>query len=260
MLSISYVRVFALCKRYLATFFHLGQVQDLFFWPSFDIFIWGMAGSWMQRGDHHLVPIFLTAIVLWQCAWRNSYEISMGLMEEIWNRNLVNLFATPIKLSEWVLAVMLMGILKMLITATFAWGFICLLYDYNVLNMGWFFLPHAFLLILSGWTIGFIATSCIIAMGNRGYVFTWMIPYAFIPFSGVYYPADILPVWAQHLSKFLPMTYIFASARSFFLQGTMLWENLITAFGLSCLYLPLALLLFVYTFKRARTRGLARLE
>ena len=72
-----------------------------------DLVLWGVTTRWVEtsRGDvPQLGLAILTAVVFWQVVWRTNYEISVNLLEEIWNQNLVNLFATPLNVWEWSVA------------------------------------------------------------------------------------------------------------------------------------------------------------
>ena len=41
--------------------------------------------------------IILSAVVLWDILFRGQLGLTMSFLEEIWSRNLTNLFITPIK-------------------------------------------------------------------------------------------------------------------------------------------------------------------
>ena len=84
---------------------------------------------------------------------------------EFWNRNLVNLFSTPLKISEWICSLMLMGIFKILINLAFGAGVIYLVYQLNIFQLGWAFLPYVALLTMAGWFIGFLSAAIIVFYG-----------------------------------------------------------------------------------------------
>src|SRR3990167_4937390 len=98
------------------------SMADLFFWPALDIFLWGMTSVWIQHTEQEfpkLAIAILTGLVFWQIVWRSNYEIAVNMLQEFWNRNLVNLFSTPLKLSEWIVAMMLYGMFKIVVTIFF---------------------------------------------------------------------------------------------------------------------------------------------
>ena len=134
----------------------------------------------------------MTGLIFWQISWRGSVDVSISLLQEFWSRNLVNLFSTPVKFSEWVTGMLLLSLCKLLITIAFGALVVYLLYTLNVFSCGWAFLPFAASLLIFGWTIGFLASSAIIYWGHSVEMFAWMIGGLFAPFSAVFYPVSIL--------------------------------------------------------------------
>lgn len=238
------------------------QLSDLFYWPLVDILLWGLASVWIGTGctnDNYPLKL-MTGLIFWQVAWRGSVDVSISLLQEFWHRNLVNLFSTPLKLSEWALGVILLCLCKFLITVSFGVLTVYFLYSLNVLTVGWIFIPFAALLLIFGWTLGFIAGSAIIYWGHQIETLAWMIGYLFAPFSAVFYPVAILPFWAQKIAWSLPTTYIFEGMRKILSNEPMPHSYLWIALCLSLLYLFLAMALFRFMFSKSRVKGLARLE
>lgn len=237
-------------------------IADLFFWPFIDILLWGLTSVWIQ--SQHNVPnlpiIFMTALIFWQISRRGSMDVSVSLIIEFWNRNLVNIFSTPLKILEWCCGVILLSICKLFITICFGAILVYLLYFLNIFQIGWAFLPFAASLVVFGWTIGFLAASAIIYYGHQMEVFAWMIPFVFAPFSAVFYPVEVSPHWVQILSWMVPTTYIFEGMRAILSHGSFPFHYLWVSFALNLLYLFLSILLFKYMFEKSRVKGLARLE
>lgn len=238
------------------------QLSDLFYWPLVDILLWGLTSVWIQSQNPvaNLPLILMTGLIFWQIAWRGSNDISVSLLHEFWHRNLVNLFSTPLKISEWCTGVIMLCFCKLIITIAFGGLAVYILYSLNVFSIGWAFLPFAALLLMFGWTIGFLSASLIIYWGHQVEMFAWMLAFIFAPFSAVFYPVNILPVWAQHVAWCLPTTYVFEGMRQILSNGTFpmsfFWYSLI----LNIVYLLLAVSLFSYMFEKSRVKGLARLE
>lgn len=237
-------------------------IADLFYWPFVDILLWGLTSLWIQKQQpvSNIPLILMTALIFWQITWRGSVDVSVNLLHEFWNRNLVNLFSTPLKISEWGLGIILLCLFKLVITIGFGALVVYLLYSLNVFTVGWTFLPFAVILLIFGWTVGFLASSAIIYWGNQMAEIAWMMAFVFAPFSAVFYPIDILPAWAQHISWCLPTTYVFEGMRKILANGTFDIAYFILSFGLPLLYLSVAFLLFTFMFEKSRAKGLSRLE
>ncbi len=238
------------------------QLSDLFYWPFMDILLWGLTSIWMrtQSSLPDLPLILLTGLIFWQVTWRGSIDISISLLQEFWHRNLMNLFSTPLKLSEWVAGVICLCLGKLVITLSFGALTVYLLYSLNVFQIGWAFLPFAASLLLFGWVLGFLGASLIVYWGMQVEAIAWMIGFVFAPFSAVFYPVSVLPSWAQVISWCLPTTYVFEGMRTLLAGGDFPTADLWISLGLNGFYLTAAILFIRFMFEQSRNKGLARLE
>ncbi|HZZ98540.1 MAG TPA: ABC transporter permease [Candidatus Saccharimonadia bacterium] len=241
---------------------NLDRLTDSLYWPVMDIVLWGLTSKWETTNStaKNLTLIVLTGLVFWQIVWRANYEISVNLLEEFWNQNLVNLFSTPLTLGEWMAGMILVSIFKMILTVIVGIGFVWLFYSLNIFSVGWMFLPFMVSLMMSGWFMGFLGASIIIYWGQKVQTIAWTTGFLFAPFSAVYYPLSVLPGWIQRIGLALPMTYVFEGMRSILTTGTMPIDMLFKSFALNILYLILAMLLFSFMFEKSRAKGFSRLE
>lgn len=258
----SFSRIRGVFLRYFYTFKDLSQLSDLFYWPLIDILLWGLTSIWIQTQNAlpRLPLILMTALIFWQITWRGSMGISFNLLQEFWHRNLVNLFSTPLKISEWICGCLLLGFCKLLVSVAFGGLVVYLLYSLNVFALGWAFLPFAMLLFVFGWTIGFIASGLIIYWGHKVEMFAWMLPFLFAPFSAVFYPVEVLPIWAKTISWSLPTTYVFEGMRQILSGQPLPWNYFWTSFALNILFLFASILFFRFMFFKSLVKGLGRLE
>lgn len=255
-------RIRGVFYRYFYTMKDFHQLSDLFYWPLVDILLWGMTSIWIQNQSHvsNLPLILMTALIFWQITWRGALGISFNLLQEFWNRNLVNLFSTPLKISEWICGSLLLGICKLFISIIFGVLAVYILYSLNVFMLGWAFLPFAALLFLFGWTVGFLSSSMIIYWGHKVEMFAWMLPFLFAPFSAVFYPVKVLPEWAQVISWCIPTTYVFEGMRQILNGSPFPWSYFVISLVLNVIFLFGAVMLFKTMFYKSLVKGLGRLE
>jgi ABC-2 type transport system permease protein len=257
-------RVAAVIIRHIYLYKHsLDRLSDSFYWPAMDLLLWGFTSLYIQKQSQTIpgiVVAFLTGLVFWLVVWRGQYEITVNLLEEMWSHNLVNLFTSPLKISEWVLAVMILGIFKMTLTFVFA-GFLAhVLYQVNIFSFGFLLLPFFLSLLATGWFAGFFVGGLIIRFGTRIQTIAWSGVMLLAPFSAIYYPVSVLPSWAQKVASFIPTSYIFEGMREILSTGHFSSEKLITSFILNIFYLTLTILFFRYMFEKSKSIGLSRLE
>lgn len=259
----SFKRIWAVYLRYFYFFSRLDNLSEVFFWPTIDILLWGITSVWIQTTETqipHIALMILTGLVFWQIIWRGNYEIGVNILQEYWNRNLVNLFSTPLKLGEWMAGTMFVGLIKILISTGFASLLVWLLYSLNVYTVGLAVMPYFALLTLSGWMMGYLCGSVLIYFGQRLQMLAWMTPFIFAPFSAIFYPLSALPTWGQAIAKCLPTSYVFEGMRTIIAGGSFSYPLFWTSLTLNIVYLSLAMTLFKVLFEKSREKGLARFE
>lgn len=257
------IRIYGVFLRYFYSMKKgLHQLSDLFYWPTVDILLWGLTSVWIQQQSEepNLPLILMTGLIFWQVAWRGSADISTNLLQEYWHRNMLNLFSTPLKISEWIAGLLLLSIAKLFITIGFGALVVYIFYSLNVFTVGWAFIPFAIALVIFGWCLSFLASSAIVLWGQKVEMFAWMIAFVFAPFSAVFYPIHVLPLWAQKISWSLPTTYIFEGMRAILATGKFPTRFFWTSMALDTLYLAGAIALFLAAFASSRNKGLGRLE
>lgn len=254
-------RIYGITLRYLYGFRHSwDRLTDVFYWPAMDLFLWGLTSSYIRTYAPHasnIVLMIVSGLLFWIIVWRAQYEITVNTLEEFWNKNLVNIFVTPLTFSEWVYSFIIIGIIKGLISFAFASVLAFFLYKTGIFVFGWYLLPFIALLYMSGWAVGFFVAGIIIQYGTKIQTLAWATVAVFAPFSAIYYPLSVLPHWAQVVSYAVPMSYIFEDGRQVLATGHADITKLAISFSLSSLYIVAALLFLHAGFKRVFKKGLA---
>lgn len=254
--------VWGIMLRYLYDWGHnYSRLTDSFYWPAIDIFLWGLTSVYIKNASNdipQIVFIILTGVVFWSVLWRAQYEISTNLLAEFWDKNLVNIFSSPLRISEWIAAVMALGVIKMLLTLVFAAFLSYVLYAFNVFVYGILIIPFVASLLLTGWFLGFLVAGIIIRFGQTLETLAWAGPVVIAPFAGFYYPVATLPLWAQKIAAIVPASYIFEGMREILFTGHFSPDKLMISLALNVVYLVLSILFFVYMFNQSRKLGLGR--
>ncbi|HEX3432135.1 MAG TPA: ABC transporter permease [Rhizomicrobium sp.] len=235
------------------------RVVPLFIWVGIDIVLWGFITRYLNRiasPGFNFVPALLGAVLLWDFLTRVMQGISTAFLEEVWSRNFLNLFATPLTISEYLAGLVitsigtsLIGLATMLCLATLVFGLSFFAYGAAIL-------PFLLVLFLSGIALGIAATAMMLRLGPASEWFVWPMPAMLSPFAGVFYPISTLPSWMQWVSRILPPSYVFEGMRAI-VRGT-LWNpaTLAIGFALSVVYILAAGWLFERVFRVAVRTGL----
>jgi len=236
---------------------------DAFYWPTVDLVLWGITSTYIaSKGPNPNLAVLMvvSGIVLWIVLWRGQYEFTVNILEDVWNKNLINMFVSPLKVSEWIASFSLLGFVKAIISTGFASLVALLLYKVKIFANGLSLMPFLFLLLMTGWWVGLFVGGMIMRFGTKVQNFAWSMVFIIAPFSAVYYPLSALPGWAQKISMIVPSSYVFEGAREVITKGGMDWQKVLIALSLNVLYLALALAFFKSSFKKVLNRGLVKFQ
>jgi ABC-2 type transport system permease protein len=235
------------------------RLVPLFGWVAIDIALWGFITRYLNSiasPGFDFVPALLGAVLLWDFLTRVMQGISTAFLEDVWSRNFLNIFATPLSISEYILGLVitsigtsLIGLFTMLCLATFAFGLSFLAYGVAIL-------PFLLVLFLSGIALGIAGTAMVLRLGPASEWFVWPMPAMLSPFVGVFYPVATLPPWMQVISRILPPSYVFEGMRAIVRGVPWNPSTLVIGFLLSIFYIFAAGLFFRHVFRVAVRTGL----
>lgn len=241
---------------------NLDRMTDLFYWPVLDLVLWGVASRYLTGsggGDNGLVTSVILGLVFWGVFWRGQYEVPLSLLEDIWSQNLINMFSSPLKFSEWVLSALGISFVKAVIQFLFAAVVALLLYKIWFFSLGIYILPFFFMLIMSGWWLSFFVAGIILTYGKKLQNLAWSVGWGFAPLSCIYYPLSLLPNWIQPIAKCIPMTYVFEGMRKVIFENKLDPTDIFYAFLLNLVFLAVSILYLKHSFKKVLDRGMAKL-
>lgn len=253
-------RILALLARHLYLYRRsLPRIMEIFYWPFLDLVIWGFITIYLARYQTQVpgfVAFFLGALILWDMLFRAQQGITISFLEELWARNLMNLFASPLKPSEFLVATMAMSIFKVTCVSVILSLCALLFYSYNVFMIGLWLIPFVLNLVLTGWVIGVFTTSLIMRFGQEAEVLAWSMVFLFQPISCVFYPMEVLPGWLKPVAWANPASHIFEGMRAVLGGGGSPSMSLAWAVGLNGLLLVAAVGWFYRTFAYCKDQGL----
>ncbi|MDD5449388.1 MAG: ABC transporter permease [Candidatus Omnitrophica bacterium] len=235
------------------------RVFPLFAWIAVDMILWGFLTKYLNSvsaSGFNFVPVLLGAVLLWDFFIRIMQGVTMAFFEDVWSRNFLNLFATPLLVSEYVLGLVLSSIATSLI-GLFAMLFIAgTFFKLSFFMYGLTIMPFILVLFLFGISLGIFGSGLVLRLGPASEWFIWPLPALISPFVGVLYPVSILPGWMRFISKLLPPSYIFDELRKIILGQPAAWHAFLLAGALAILYVILAYWFFKTVYQHALRSGL----
>ncbi len=235
------------------------RVFPLFVWIGIDIVLWGFITRYLNAitgYGFHFVPTLLGAVLLWDFLTRVMQGVTMAFFEDVWSRNFLNVFATPLSIAEYLLGLVIssiltssIGLVVMVVVATLAFGLSFFVY-------GAMLAPFFIVLFLSGIALGIFGTALVLRLGPAAEWFVWPIPAVLSPFVGVFYPLSTLPAWMRVISRALPPSYVFEGMRTILAGGVAPAGMLALGGSLAVLYIVLACWFFTRIYRHAVRTGL----
>ncbi len=235
------------------------RILDLAYWPTVQMVLWGFItvffrehSSWVAEA----AAVLISAVLLWDVLFRSNLGLSLSFLEEMWARNLAQLFISPLRPYELVAAVSLMSLIRTLIGVTPAALLALPLFDVWVFSLGLPLIAFFANLLVLGWSIGLLVSAGVLRLGLGAENLAWVSIFAIAPLSGIYYPIDTLPAWLQPIAWALPSAYVFEGMRAVLFDDVFRLDLLAGAIGLNLLYFTGAVLFFLHMIRVARRRGL----
>lgn len=236
-----------------------------FVWLTVSIIQWGFISKYLGtlgQVNFNFITVILGALILWEFLTRIQQGMMMAFLEDIWSNNLLNLFASPLRLSEYILGLLASSIVTAVLGFTFMAAIAGIGFGYNIFIIGLNMVPSLAVLFLFGMSMGMMTCAMIFRLGPAAEWISWPLPMILSLISGVYYPIETLPGYLQAIARFFPPAYIFESLRGQLEQtatNQLILENLTIGFGLTLVYLAVAYFVFyrVYHYN-LQTGSLAR--
>ena len=242
-------RILALIIRYKTiSFGSFPRLLSIFYWPSVQILFWGFFTNFLIENNSSnfigVLSIILSAVVLWDVLFRGQLGLTMSFLEEIWSRNLTNLFITPLKEYELVLSLLIISMLRTLIGLTPAIFLANYFFNFHLFDLGFYLIFFFLNLISIGWSIGFIVSGLVLRYGHSFEELAWAIIFILLPFSCVYYPLDSLPFLMQKVAQIFPPVYVFEAMRKILIENFIDFQDLNKIIILNLIYLIGSILFF----------------
>ena len=234
------------------------RLLELAYWPTFQLLLWGFITTFFLQHSSWIAQaagVLISAVLLWDVLFRANLGLALTFLEEMWARNLGQLFISPLRPSELIASLMFISLIRTLISVTPA-AFLALpLFDVWVFDLGLGLAAFFFNLMVMGWAIGLLVSGLLLRLGLGAESLCWLGIFLIAPITGIYYPVEVLPDWLEPIAWTLPSTYVFEGMRSILFDQVFRWDLLAGAVGLNLLYLLICSGVFLWMFRVARYQG-----
>ncbi len=235
------------------------RVLEMAYWPTVQMLVWGFASQFFAQHSSWVAQaggVLIGAVLLWEVMFRSNLGFSLSFLEEMWAHNLGQLYLTPLRPHEHILALTAMSLIRTVIGLGPPSLLAILLYKFNIYDLGLPLLAFFANLMLTGWCVGLFTSALVLRFGMGAESLAWVLIFGLSPLCGIYYPISVLPHWLQTVAYALPPAHVFEGMRAAMFDGVFRWDLFTNALALNALYFTAFTAFFLYMVHVARKKGL----
>lgn len=234
------------------------RLLDLVYWPAVQMLMWGFLQTYVSQTDGALARAggtFIGAVLLWDILFRGQLGFSISFLEEMWSRNLANLMMSPLRPIEFVIALMIMSIVRLAIGLVPVTLLAIAFFGFNLWGLGLALAAFFVNLMLTAWAVGIFVSGILLRNGLGAENLAWTIMFLMLPLACVYYPVAVLPAWLQAIAWMLPPTYVFEGMRALMIDHVFRADLMAWALGLNVVLFVAGTIGFLALLASARRQG-----
>lgn len=257
--GISAYRIAAMVERYWYLLrSSWPRLLEIIYWPAVQMLTWGFLQLYVAQTDSFFARAggtFIGAVLLWDILFRGQLGFSVSFLEEMWSRNLANLMMSPLRPAEFIAALMIMSVVRLLIGMIPVSLLAIAFFGFNLYGLGLALAAFFANLILTSWAVGIFVSGLVLRNGLGAENLAWTIMFIFLPLACVYYPVSVLPPFLQYVAWALPPTYVFEGMRALLIEHVFRADLMLQAFALNIVFFAAGALAFLRLLDSARRNG-----
>src|ERR1700742_3947482 len=257
--GISWRRIAAMVQRYWYLLMSSWpRLLELIYWPALQIITWGFIQTYVGQTSGFFARAggtLIGAVILWDILFRGQLGFSISFLEEMWARNLGNLMMSPLKPIEFLIALMVMSIMRLAIGVIPMVILALVLFHFNIFSLGLPLIAFFCNLIFTSWAVGIFVSGLVLRNGLGAEGIVWTLMFALMPLACVYYPVRVLALWLQHVSWALPPPYVFEGMRTLLIEGVFRADLVLTGVALNAVLLVASFAAFLALLRSAKRLG-----
>ena len=234
------------------------RLLELLYWPALQVITWGFIQLYVAQNANFFARAggtLIGAVILWDILFRGQLGFSISFLEEMWARNIGNLMMSPLKPIEFLLALMIMSLIRLAIGVIPMTLLALFLFHFNFFGLGLPLVAFFCNLIFTSWAVGIFVSGLVLRHGLGAESIVWTLMFALMPLACVYYPVRVLPHWLQYVSWSLPPTYVFEGMRALLIDQVFRADLMATALAINAGLLVASFAAFLALLNSARRHG-----
>lgn len=249
-------RIWGIVIRHIfLTMRQLERFADLFLFPIVGILLWGFVSNYIGGGAQGLAGFLMGGLILWVVFERVGTSIGVDFMYEVWDRNIVNILASPITIFEFISGLVIVAIVKVSLAFLIMWFVAVVFFGFNLSSIGVYLVLFWLNIVIFAVSLGIFNVALVIRYGGTIGPLTWLLPFLLQPFAAVFYPVSVLPETLQKIVWYLPLSHVFEGMRFTIKTGNFGTADFIIAFVLNLIYFVISVGFFAFMFNLVKKKG-----
>src|SRR3989344_3724100 len=94
------------------------RIMDILYWPLMELLLWGFLSLYLQKTSLAGINIFtllLGGIIFWDILSQSQRAVSVAFLEDVWEKNFLNIFVTPLKIGEFLASTMILAFVRIVV-------------------------------------------------------------------------------------------------------------------------------------------------
>jgi ABC-2 type transport system permease protein len=235
------------------------RVFPMVTWVAIDIVLWGFITRYLNSvsgSGVNFVPTLLGGVLLWDFCTRIMQGVSTAFLEDVWSRNFLNLFASPLSIAEYIAGLVITSIMTSCIGLIVMFVIATAVFHLDAFSLGLPLMEFLLVLLIFGITLGIFGSAIVLRFGPASEWLLWPLPALLSPFAAVFYPLSTLPPWMQWIGRLLPPSYVFEGMRSLLAGNVFPTGLLLRGSAVALLELLLAGYFYGRVYRQAVRTGL----
>jgi ABC-2 type transport system permease protein len=234
------------------------RLLELIYWPALQIITWGFLQTYIVQNAGFFARaggVLVGAVILWDILFRGQLGFSISFLEEMWARNLGNLMMSPLKPIEFLIALMIMSLIRLAIGVIPMTLLAIIFFDFNLYGIGFPLIAFFCNLIFTSWSVGIFVSGLVLRHGLGAESIVWTLMFGVMPLACVYYPVAVLPHWLQYVAWALPPTYVFEGMRALLMQHVFRGDLMVQALAINAVLFMASFAIFLALLRSAKRHG-----
>src|SRR5215470_2509808 len=144
------------------------RLLELMYWPVLQVVTWGFLQTYIAQNANFFARAggtLIGAVILWDILFRGQLGFSISFLEEMWARNLGNLMMSPLKPIEFLIALMVMSLIRLAVGVIPKTALAYIVFQFNFYGLGLPLIAFFCNLIFTSWSIGIFVSGLVLRNG-----------------------------------------------------------------------------------------------